>query len=109
MGRRQGWRLISDDTLAFTASGDGIRLHPLRNEARLRPGSAEFFGKSGEAFETVAWPLGPLSLRVVYVLDVADDSTDVARFEKLGVAEGLPLLLQQAYALSFKIRSTTRS
>ena len=47
MGRRPGWRLISDDTLAFTTPpGDGIRLHPIRNDARLRPASAHYFGKT---------------------------------------------------------------
>ena len=104
MGRRPGWRLISDDTLAFTTpAGDGIRLHPLRNEARLRPSSADYFGKAGDAFEQVKWPSVPLSLRVVYVLDGVDGHPEPPRFEKLGVAERLPLLLQQAYALSFKI------
>jgi hypothetical protein len=104
MGRRAGWRLISDDTLAFTTlPGDRIRLHPLRNEARLRPASADYFGKTGDAFEQVEWPSGPLSLRAVYVLDAVDDRPEPPRFEKLGVAERLPLLLQQAYALSFKI------
>ena len=49
------------------------------------------------------WPSGPLSLRAVYVLDGVDDSPELPHFEKLGVAERLQLLLQQAYALSFKI------
>ena len=106
MGRRPGWRLVSDDTLAFTASsGDGVRLHPLRNDARLRPASADYFGKAGHPFEPVEWPSRPLSLRAVYVLDGADDRPALPHFEKLGVAERLPLLLQQAYALSFKIPS----
>jgi hypothetical protein len=104
MGRRPGWRLISDDTLAFTTPpGDGIRLHPLRNNARLRPASADYFGRTGDAFEPVEWPSGLLSLRAVYVLDGVDDRPELPHFEKLGVAERLPLLLQQAYALSFEI------
>jgi hypothetical protein len=106
MGRRPGWRLISDDTLAFTTSSEaGVRLHPLRNDARLRPASADYFGKTGHPFEPVEWPSGPLSLRAVYVLDGDDDRPGLPHFEKLGVAERLPLLLQQAYALSFKIPS----
>jgi hypothetical protein len=96
----------TSDVIAFTGPtppGDGIRLHPLRNDARLRPASADYFGRTGDAFEPVEWPSGPLSLRAVYVLDGVDGRSEPPHFENLGVAERLPLLLQQAYALSFKI------
>ena len=45
--RRHGWRLVADDTLSFSSSSDSpggnIQLHPLKNEIRLRPPSADYF------------------------------------------------------------------
>jgi hypothetical protein len=104
LGQYRGWRQLTDDTLAFTSSPvDGVRVYPLRNEARLRPATAAYFGRTGEAFEEVEWSTGPMVLRAIYVLD-GDESVDtVAAFSRLRAAEALPLLLQQAYALSFEI------
>lgn len=107
LGQRPGWRLLSDDTLAFStgegARDGGIRLHPLKNDARLRPASADFFGKGSQTFEPVEWPAGRLRLKAIYVLEGDDSFAHPSEFTKLRIGDGLPLLLQQAYALSFKI------
>ena len=110
LGRRPGWRLVADDSLAFAWSPAerSIRIHPLQNEARLRPASAEYFGHEGGGRERVPWPGGRLALRVLLVLDGHDEPGPVAVFTRLGVAESLPLLVQQAFALSFAVPEYNR-
>jgi len=109
MSRRAGWRLLGDDTLAFSispdraaAQGAAVQLHPIPNESRLRPASAGFYGVSdADAEQTLEWPGGNPRLRAVYVLEGDDTLVRTAAFERLRAADSLPLLLQQAYALSF--------
>ena len=73
LGRRSGWSLVSDDTLAFSsglASGAvEITVHRLRNDARLRPASAEYFGRTEQAAESYDWAARPPRLTAVYFLD----------------------------------------
>lgn len=102
MQRRAGWRPIADDTVAFSAEGTAIRLHPIPNAARLRPASAEFFAVDRPA-PRVPWPGGAPFLAAAYVLDGNPDYDPSAEFTRLRPSEALPLLLQQAYALSFEI------
>lgn len=106
--RKPGWTALCDDTVAFSvARADGgtrIHLHPLPNEARLRPASAEFYGLPADsASETLTWPSGTPTLRAVYVLEGDEHSRAVAEFTRLRTTDGLPLLLQQAYALSLEL------
>lgn len=103
LSRRPGWRALGDDTLAFSVGDDrSIPLHPIPNEARLRPESAGFYGLTGEdASRTLVWPGGNPRLSAVYVLEGDDALVATAAFERLRAADSLPLLLQQAYALSF--------
>ena len=110
LGRRPGWRLVADDSLAFAWSPveRAIRIHPLQNEARLRPASAEYFGRESTSRERVAFPEGRLTLRTVFVLEAGDNADTIATFTRLAVAESLPLLLQQAFALSFAIPEYNR-
>ena len=110
MGRRPGWRAICDDTLAFSVSQGRddsprpvIPLHPIPNDARLRPASAKYYGVPDESPETLTWPDGVLRLNAVYFIDGHEAFGRTAEFERLRAAEALPLLLQQAYALSFEI------
>lgn len=108
LSRRPGWRLLGDDTLAFSISPVGtdqppaVLLHPIPNEARLRPASAGFYGLADEETSlALEWPGGSPHLRAVYVLEGDDAFGPTAEFERLRAADGLPFLLQQAYALSF--------
>lgn len=107
LGRRDGWRLLADDTVAFSPSsrwgGNDIQLHPLKNEVRLRPASAGYFAADASANGVIEWPEGTLRLRIMYLLDGDAESSSPVEFTRLRAAEGLPLLLQQAYALSFEI------
>ena len=110
LGRRAGWRLVADDSLAFAWSPAerSIRIHPLQNEARLRPASVEYFRHEAGGRELVQWPGGRLTLRVLLVLDGHDEPGPVAAFTRLAAAESLPLLLQQAFALSFAVPEYNR-
>lgn len=109
MGARPGWRTLCDDTLAFSICrerhqvGSEVLLHPLPQEIRLRPASAEYFGVADRPATTLDWPMGTQSLRAVYVLDGGDTFELPPSFERIRATEGLPALLQQAYALSFGI------
>ena len=107
VGRRQGWRPVCDDTLAFsvdrTAGSGGVRLHPIPNVSRLRPASAEYYGVSDRPRETLEWPDRDLQLKAVYVIEGDETFEQPSEFSRLRGAEALPLLLQQAYALSFSL------
>jgi hypothetical protein len=107
LARRPGWAAVSDDTLAFSCvdgpRGSDISLHPLRNDTRLRPATAVYYGRSGAVQESLEWPAQSLALGVVYFLE-GDSALDSAvRFERLKAAEAYPLLLGQAHALTLKI------
>ncbi len=107
VGRRPGWRPICDDTLAFSIDGTGasavVQLHPIPNDSRLRPASAEFYGVSDRPQETLDWPERHLQLKALYVIEGDEHFEGLAEFSRLRGAEALPLLLQQAYALSFTL------
>jgi hypothetical protein len=107
LGLLDGWRLLADDTLAFSSSSKRadreIQVHPLRNDIRLRQASADYFATDAQTTERIDWPAGNLSLRAIYVLDGGAEFPPAVEFTRLRTAEGLPLLLQQAYALSFEI------
>jgi hypothetical protein len=105
VARRSGWRLIADDTVAFSLADSRAILHPIAQDARLRPESAAFFGESEDdagVSREVVWPGSQPSLRTIYVLDPADEPAPPVLIP-LSSSEALPLLLQQAYALSFAI------
>jgi hypothetical protein len=111
LSRRPGWSLVADDTLAFEASGargaepqpSAIALYPLRKQVRLRQPTAEYFGKSVETQESFEWPDGPLQLGAIYVLDSRADTIEDVTISRLPAAEGYPLLLAQAHALTLNV------
>jgi hypothetical protein len=112
--RRRGWQLLADDTVAFSTASSApdpavptcqttIRLHPIPQETRLRPATADFYGVGNRSDATVSWPGGAPVLRAIYVLEGDETFASPADFTVLRAAESMPLLLQQAYALSFGI------
>ena len=96
VGRREGWRPICDDTLAFsvnrTAGSGGVRLHSIPNDSRLRPASAEYYGVSDRPQETLEWPDLDLHLKAVYVIEGDEHFEQPAEFSRLRGAEALPRL-----------------
>ena len=107
LGRRGHWTLICDDTLAFSQTlSSGARqivLHRLRNDPRLRPASAEYYGTAAGPQAPREWPDHPLRLKAMFVLRASEDLGPAATFTRLRSAESYPLLLEQAYALTLKI------
>jgi hypothetical protein len=108
LSRRGAWVHACDDTLAFSidpGEAGRVRLHPIPNEARLRPASADYYGRGDAPTESLNWPGGDVELKAVYVLDGDETCPETAVFVRLRVAEVLPILLQQAFALSFNMAS----
>jgi hypothetical protein len=103
LAQRAGWTQVADDTLAFSVEEGRVRLHPLPNEARLRPSAAEFHGRAAERLEPLEWPAFPLSLGQVYVIGGDDAILDAARVEPLGAAEAYTRLLEQAHAFTLQV------
>ena len=113
VAQRRGWQLVADDTLAFSIDGHDraeprIDLYPLRNEARLRPATAEYFGEREPTEIPFAWPVVDLRLRIVYALDARDDHDGPPAYIELRAAESYPLLLQQAHAMTLSLREHNR-
>jgi hypothetical protein len=110
VARRAGWRLLADDTVAFSiverahpAEPPGVALHPIAQETRLRPATADYYGVDRDSTSSVTWPGGSPVLRAIYVLEGDEAQVSPVEFAPLSPGETLPLLLQQAYALSFGI------
>lgn len=103
VSRLGNWRLLSDDTVGFSLAGSTNRLHPLPNESRLRTASANYYGVQAFAGAPLLWPEGDVQLRVVYALEGLDAADTTVEFTPLRAAEAVPLLLQQAFTLSFEL------
>ena len=102
LGQRCGWTLLCDDTLAFSSDTDGITLHRLPNEARLRPASAAYYRRTHAVAEPVRWPAQPLRLTAVFFLQGDPSLPHPALITRLRASEAYPLLLEQAHALTLK-------
>jgi hypothetical protein len=103
LGQRPGWAHVADDTLAFSVEGGSITLHPLKNDARLRPATAAYHGRSDAPFQPIIWPDRALSLSRLFVIVGADDLTTDAVIEPLTAVESYTLLLQQAHSFTLQI------
>jgi hypothetical protein len=101
--QRPGWVHLADDTLAFSVDAGSIVLHPLKNDARLRPATAAYHGRSDDPLQPISWPDQPLSLSRLFVIGGNDDLTTAAVVEPLAAAESYMLLLQQAHAFTLQI------
>lgn len=109
LARRAGWQLLADDTVAFSLMRadrpdlSQVALHPIPQQTRLRPATADYYGVSEASSEAITWPGGQPALRAIYVLEGDEQFTAPAEFTRLTPGDAVPLLLQQAYALSFGI------
>lgn len=105
LARRSGWAQVSDDTLAFSCSTAGVTLHPLVNDARLRPATAAHYGHSGARTERLDWPERPLRLAAVYFIRGDEDLAVPVEISRLAPAQSYPRLLEQAHAFTLQIPS----
>jgi hypothetical protein len=103
VGQRAGWTHVADDSLAFSVQDGAIHLHPLKNDARLRPATAAYHGRANMPFRPIAWPDQPLSLSRLFVVRGADDLASASIVEPLSAAESYTLLLQQAHSFTLQI------
>lgn len=103
LSRRPGWTQVADDTLAFSSAGQSIALHPLRNETRLRPSTAAFYGRTSEAPRALEWPAGALVLAAVYFVTGNVGLSETVRIVRLAPADAYVRLLEQAHAFTLKI------
>jgi hypothetical protein len=108
LGRRAGWRMVCDDTLAFSCEGERIALYPLRQEFRLRVATAAHYGRQGEVVEPLEWPRSPVTLARLYFLAVDPNLARAADIIPLTAAESYRLVLEQAFALSLNIPEHNR-
>jgi hypothetical protein len=93
-------------------SGDGLAVHPLRNDVKLRPATAAYYGvpsaADAPAEETIAWPSGALRLHQIFSLaDMPSDGGAVA-ISLLAPADAYQQLLQQAHAFTLAIPEVNR-
>jgi len=105
LSRRPGWTHVSDDTLAFSVAGPAIALHPLRNDARLRSATAEYFGRSAHPVDPIEWPDGALTLSAVYLLESEADGSGAVTIATVKAADAYTRLLEQAHAFTLEIPS----
>jgi hypothetical protein len=109
LAQHPGWTLLADDTVAFsianeaaTIGGGHVQLSPIAQEIRLRPEAAAHFGVERDAGASrVEWSDRTRTLRAIYVLEGDESATPAAEFNPLSASGAIPLLLQQAFALSF--------
>ena len=103
LGQRPGWTHVADDTLAFSVEAGTINLHPLKNDARLRPATAAHHGRSDAPLQPIVWPSHALSLSKLFVIAGADELAADAVVEPLTAAESYTLLLQQAHSFTLQV------
>lgn len=100
LGLLPPWRQIADDSLAFSAQPDSLRLLPIPNEVLLRPASAGYYGEVAVGGEQLGWANGPLRLERIFLLEPSDELDSPARLLPVSPARAYVLLLQQAYTLA---------
>lgn len=108
LAQRAGWTHLADDTLAFSVDDGTVRLHPLKNDARLRPATAAYHGRAGVPAEPIAWPDRPLSLSALFVIAGDDEQTADAVVTPLAAGESYTRLLQEAHAFTLQVPAFNR-
>ena len=102
LGRRAGWSILADDTIAFSCdadTSDRVTLHPLRLQSRLRLDTARHFGKPHESEEAFAWPTGTPVLTALYTLNGSGAQLETSITQE-SLANSYAGLLNQALAMS---------
>jgi hypothetical protein len=111
LGQRPGWQQIADESLVLQVEPGVVRLVYSPNRTRLRVATAQHFERSPGDQEPIAWPDGEFSLDSVFFLeprlDGSIDGAD-AQIYPLDGGEAYPRLLNQAFALTLKLREHNR-
>jgi hypothetical protein len=101
---RQGYRLLSDDVCAVTATPEGLEILPALAQFRLCADAYERLGTSGDArfdVDKFVVPMGdgycphPVRLRAIHIL--GDQEEETPRFEVLRGFERVQRLLENLY------------
>jgi hypothetical protein len=103
LGQRDGWAHVADDTLAFSVDAGRILLHPLKNDARLRPATAAYHGRSDAPLQPIAWPDHAIVLSRLFVIAGDDTLREDVVIEPLPAGESYTLLLQQANSFTLQV------
>lgn len=107
LGCLKEWRQIADDSLAFSAQTNSVRLLPIPNEVYLRPATARHYRDKGTSDKFLDWTDSPLRLKRIFFLEPSDDLETPVRLLPLSRARAYVCLLQQAYqAVEEGVRST---
>lgn len=94
----RGFGLWADDAVAFELREDAVRALPLPFTIRLRPASAEFFGRDGSA-EPELGEEAPLAA-ICVVERLPDGGPMAVEIEPLDSVEAFPAILTHAYSFS---------
>jgi hypothetical protein len=108
LSRRPNWRHLADDTLAFSCTSNGIALHPLRNEARLRPPTAAHYQIGAPAPAPLDWPGYVPTLQRIYILDGLPLPSGRITIARLTGSESYQILLSQAHAFTLEVPAFNR-
>lgn len=103
LGRRPGWCQLTDDATAFHTVDGRIELLPIPSESRLRPPSAERFGRKPWVGEELR-PDGLGSLTALYFLQPSEAPEQPTEIGRVGPSRALQQLLEQAFAFTLKRR-----
>lgn len=103
LSRRDGWRHLSDDTLAFSCDAGRVRLHPLRHEVRLRPETSAHFGWDDSLADLAEWPAVDPNLAVIYCLAEGDARSGSAIISPVCAGAAYTTLLGQAHAATLAV------
>ena len=109
LGREPQWRQIADDSLAFAAQSDPLRLLPIPNEVLLRPASAHHYSDRDPSGKLLGWTDGPLRLNRIFFLEPSDNLKTPLRLVPVSGGRAYMLLLQQAYTLALNTRRENAS
>jgi hypothetical protein len=108
LGRRAGWRMVADDTVAFSRAAGRAVLHPVRQVIRLRPATAGHYGQTGPRHEPLAWPRGVVALACLYELTVDAGLAGTTLITRLSAGDSFRVGLEHAFALSLDIPEHNR-
>lgn len=91
---------FADDVLPFYQGEGRVELVRLRNESRLRPPSAEFFGRNPFQRSALDWPAQNLELASIFFLEPVERLDVSCQLIRVSGSDTYRLLLEQAFTLS---------